>query len=308
MGVDKSKPVQNKTATIAEHIQELRMRIAWVVALLLIASCAGYFIRDTLISLLQRPLNEDIFYTTPAGAFSFVIKLCTTFGLIVALPVVIYQMFSFFLPLLGPIKRRHLLTYVSWSVLMAASGILFAYTVSLPAALNFLTNFGREVNIKSLITANEYFNFVLTYLAGFAVLFQVPLIILLINKIKPMSPKKLFGATKYVVLVSFIISAIITPTPDPFNQTIMAAPVVLLYIATATSIAILSLIKKRSLNKSSLQRPEASQSHEIPSYVYEAVKTEVTEVKQNIRPILTEKPQPRLMSDFIRIPNGEVKA
>ncbi|MDQ5913909.1 MAG: sec-independent protein translocase protein TatC, partial [Patescibacteria group bacterium] len=248
-----------------------------------------------------------IYYTTPAGAFGFVIKLSTTFGLIVSLPLVTYQIFSFFLPVLGSISRRHLLTYVLTSVALASLGVLFAYLISLPAALNFLTNFGSEVNIQSLITANEYFNFVLTYLAGFAILFQVPLIILLIDKIKPLSPRKLLGTTKYVILVSFIVSAIITPTPDPFNQAVMAVPVILLYLSTALVMAIRSVTKKRSASKKILTPTTSVPDEEVFSIPVEVIK----DIKRS-NPTVTNsvckmKAEPRLISDFIRVPQTVLK-
>lgn len=227
-----------QTATFAEHIQELRKRLMWTVLFLVAGALLGYFLRDFLIALMQSPLHERLYYTTPGGAFGFIVKVCTVFGLIVALPMVIYQLFAFFAPLFGGKSRRSFIKYVVASFVLAGLGIIFAYLVSLPAALKFLVNFGNESNIESLITANEYFNFVLTYIAGFAVLFQVPLIVLFIDKIKPMPPRELLGATRYVVLASFIVAAIITPTPDPFNQAIMAGPVILLFLFSVAIVAL----------------------------------------------------------------------
>jgi sec-independent protein translocase protein TatC len=195
-----------------------------------------------LLVILQRPLNETLYYTTPAGAFSFIIKICTVFGLIVALPVVIYHGFSFFEPLIKARTKRLLLWYVVVSVALAAAGIAFAYFVSLPAALHFLVNFGGG-EIESLITANEYFNFVLAYLAGFALLFELPLVLMFINRIKPLMPSTLLGGTRYVVLGSFIAAAIITPTPDPLNQLLMAGPVILLYFFSACLVVFMNSLR-----------------------------------------------------------------
>lgn len=128
------------------------------------------------------------------------------------------------------------------SVVLACAGIAFAYYVSLPASLHFLTTFGNSGDIHALITANEYFNFVLAYVAGFAILFQVPLIILFINRMTPLPPMKLLMGTRYVIVFSFIAAAIITPTPDPMNQAIMAVPIIALYIF---SVGIVALQPKR---------------------------------------------------------------
>jgi sec-independent protein translocase protein TatC len=243
----------SQQVTFAEHIQELRRRLIWTVLFLVVGAGVGYFIHDSLIALLQQPLHDNLYYTTPGGAFNFIIKVCTVFGLIVALPMLIYQVFAFFGPLIKLKAKRDFVVYVIASLLLAVGGIAFAYFVSLPAALHFLVSFGDSSNIQSMITANEYFNFVLTYIAGFAVLFQVPLVILLIDKIKPMGPMPLLKATRYVILVSFIVAAIITPTPDPMNQALMAGPIIVLYLCSVAIVGLRSFMRPA-------RAPVASQS------------------------------------------------
>jgi sec-independent protein translocase protein TatC len=236
--------------TFAEHIRELRSRLVRSLIFVLIGAAIGYALHDVLLVLLQRPLHDTLYYNTPTGAFSFIVKICVTFGIITALPVVIYQTFSFFGPLIKARTRRQFVSYVCMSFLLATAGIVFAYLVSLPAALHFLVNFGEgKGDIQALITADEYFNFVLTYIAGFAVMFQLPLIISFINRMKPMQPQKLIGHTRYVVLFSFIAAAIITPTPDPFNQFIMAAPIVLLYFVSVLVVAMTNAKTRRAARK-----------------------------------------------------------
>ncbi|HTE57261.1 MAG TPA: twin-arginine translocase subunit TatC [Verrucomicrobiae bacterium] len=232
--------------TFADHIHELRKRLMWSLLFVAIGAGVGYVLHDTILSILQQPLNEKLYYTTPTGAFSFIIKICCVFGFVVALPVVVYQAFAFFEPLVSLKTRRSLVGHVLLSVLLAATGITFAYFISLPAALHFLVNFGSDGgNIQALITANEYFNFVLAYIAGFAVLFQLPLIISFINRAKPLKPSQLIGGTRYVILGSFIISAVITPTPDPLNQALMAGPIIILYFVSVLVVAVTNGIRRR---------------------------------------------------------------
>ena len=107
------------------------------------------------------------------------------------------------------------------------SGLAVAYHSSLPAALHFLGAFGVG-SVKSLISTDEYFSFVLRYLACFAS-FQLPLVMLLLNRMTPLSPKTLIKHSRYVIAASFIIAAVITPTPDPVNQTIAVSPIIVLY-------------------------------------------------------------------------------
>lgn len=246
------------TATFAEHIGELRRRLMWSLLFVGIGAGIGYVLHDRLLVLLQQPLNQTLYYTNPTGAFSFIIKVCTVFGLVVALPVMTYNGFAFFGPLIQARTKRIFLSYVFISVLLALLGIAFAYFISLPAALHFLVNFGGE-DIKSLITANEYFNFVLAYLAGFALLFQLPLILSFINRLTPLTPSKLVGGTRYVILGSFIVAAIITPTPDPLNQLLMAGPVILLYFLSASFIA----IKNRSLRHEAKEERPVTETYRL---------------------------------------------
>jgi sec-independent protein translocase protein TatC len=211
-----------------EHVREVQTRLTWSVVALLIGAGFGYFVYEELLYLIQKPLGQPLYYTSPTGGFSFIFKLCISFGLVVALPVLVYHFIKFLGPMLRKFQKSVIIAYLLWSADLAFAGVLFAYFVSLPAALRFLTNFGGQ-NIESLITADEYFNFALAYLAGFAILFQLPLAVLFINRIRPLKPRKMIKAQRFIILGSFIVAAVLTPTPDPFNQTIMALPIVALY-------------------------------------------------------------------------------
>lgn len=213
---------------VIHHLHELQKRLTWSILAVIAGAGIAYSVHMWLFSVIQRPLNETLYYTSPMGGFNFLVKLCLVVGLVLALPVILYQFFSFLGPLL---KKKHKLTitaYTLWSFDLACLGILFAYFVSLPSALHFLSQFGGS-NVQSLITVDEYFNFALAYIVGFALMFQVPLVVLFINRIKPLRPSKMMGAQRYIILFSFIAAAILTPTPDPVNQAIMALPAILLY-------------------------------------------------------------------------------
>ncbi|HSX45071.1 MAG TPA: twin-arginine translocase subunit TatC, partial [Candidatus Saccharimonadales bacterium] len=216
-----------KAQPFSEHVRELRRRLLIAVAALILGSVAGYLIHGTLFSILTKPLHEKLYYTTPTGGFNAIVKISILFGMTVAVPVFIYEIARFISP--GFIKyRRHALWLVLFSVMLASLGVLFAYYVSLPAALHFLANVDSN-DLQSIITVNEYLNFVIGYVAGFALLFQLPLLMLLINRIKPQRPGRLMRIQRYVILISFIVAAFLTPTPDPINQAIMAFPIILLY-------------------------------------------------------------------------------
>jgi sec-independent protein translocase protein TatC len=215
-----------KAQPFSEHVRELRRRLTYSIATFFLGSIIGFFIYQPLFSLIRRPLHEQLYYTTPMGGFNAVIKISMVFGVIVSVPVLMYQVGKFVSPAFrGRIRAARVILF---SVFLGALGVLFAYFVSVPAALHFLANVDSK-DLHSIITVNEYLNFVAAYLGSFALLFQLPLIMLFINRIKPQRPRSLMRIQRWVILISFIVAAVLTPTPDPVNQTIMAAPIILLY-------------------------------------------------------------------------------
>lgn len=228
-----------KAQPFSEHVRELRLRLLYTVATLFIGGAVGYAIHGSLFRLIRQPLHEQLYYTTPMGGFNATIKISILFGLVVTIPVFVYQVGKF----LSPAFKRHIRTnrIIFFPILLAAMGVSFAYFVSLPAALHFLANVDSK-DLQSLITVNEYLNFVFAYVAGFALIFQLPLVLLFINRIKPQRPSGLMRIQRYVILFSFIVAAILTPTPDPVDQIIMASPIILLY---QVSIVLIWLVNRR---------------------------------------------------------------
>lgn len=211
------------------HVRELRTRLLWSVGAVLLGASVGFLLKEQILILIQRPLGQTLFYSSPTGGLDFLVKVCLLFGLVLALPVCVYNLLKFLEPAIAK-RSKHMATKsLVASLILAAGGVAFAYLVSLPAALNFLTKFGLP-GVESLISANEYLSFVMTYLVGFALIFQLPLLLLVINTVTPLSPRGLLKSGRLVVAGSFIVAAVLTPTPDPVNQSIMALPVVLLYL------------------------------------------------------------------------------
>lgn len=230
-----------KVGTVSDHIHELQVRAMYSVVALLIGCVVGYRLKSHIIDWLVKPLGKQLFYTSPTGGFDFILKICMFFGFVVAVPVIVYNVLQFIAPVVPTNVTKKTGRVLITSSALALSGLLFAYYASLPAALHFLNAFSTGP-VQSLITAQEYFNFVIIYLGGFAALFQMPLIFSFINKITPLKPAKLFDKQRVVILVSFIVAAILTPTPDPINQTLMALPIILLY---QTSIVVVWRQNKR---------------------------------------------------------------
>ena len=226
----------------SEHLRELRSRLLSSVLFLVLGTIFGYTIHMHILEFLIKPLNQPVFYSSPAGGFDFVLKLSFLFGFTVSIPVGVYHTLKFAEPVLPEQSPRKILLVLLGSCALLVAGVCFAYFVSLPAALYFLGSFTSE-GVQALISADEYFSFVTRYLMGFGLLFQLPLILLVINSIQEIPTTKLMQYQKWVLLLSFIIAALLTPTPDILNQLLMAVPLIVLYQLT---IALLWLVNRRS--------------------------------------------------------------
>ena len=227
---------------LKDHLNELRRFVLYVFIVFIAAALIAFNYNSQIFGLLLRPLGQPVFYTSPIGGFSLAIKVALLGGFLVSLPFAIFFIFKFIEPAFTESKSKKIFVYSIFSFLLTFSGIGFAYFFCLPATLAFLNKFEGN-QIKSLITAQEYLSFLSSYLAGFALFFQMPLVIIFINSISRLSTKKLIKNFRWVLLGSFILAAVFTPTPDPFNQALVALPIILLYLI---SIFIVWIINKRS--------------------------------------------------------------
>lgn len=209
-----------------DHLLELRSRLFWSVMALLLGAGMGYFIHEQLLAFLLRPLHQPIYYSSPTGGLNFIFKICLFFGFIVSLPVFTYNLLKFIEPVFPKHKSRSFRKIIISSFLLLLAGMSFAYFVNLPTTLYFFNEFSSS-QTRSLISTDEYLSFILTDLVGFGLVFQIPLILLFLNYLQPISLGWLLNKEKYIVVLSFLLGAILTP--DPVNQTIMAVPIILLY-------------------------------------------------------------------------------
>ena len=213
-----------------EHLQELRSRTLRVAASVLIFGTAAYFVQQTLVNILLRPAHGQHFiYTSPGGGIGFLFGLCTDVGLILSLPIIIYEVLGFLSPLINHEVRHFISRCVIISAALAAVGVAFGYFLGLPLALHFLSHQFRTNQITPLLTLSEYMSFVTIYLGGSALLFQIPLVLVIINRIKPLNPRKLFSLERWVIVIAFIIAMLMAPTVNIFDQLVIAGPIIIAY-------------------------------------------------------------------------------
>jgi len=223
-----------ETLPFIAHIYELRRRLFYVAVSVGIFSAFGYAVQKQLTALLLKPAgNQQFIYTSPGGGFDFQFRICLYTGIAISIPVIVYHILRYINPLLNHETKRFLALATLWSSVMAASGIIFGYILGLPAAMHFLLQgFSTTKQIEALISIQSYMSFVMTYLLGTALLFQIPLILILINRIKPLPPKKLLKQQRWLIVLSLIVGAIISPTPDVRNQLVFSLPIIVMYDVT----------------------------------------------------------------------------
>lgn len=227
--------------TFEKHVQELRRRFLWVFIAISVSATLGYYFRNPIITILQKPLNSPLFYSSPGGSFSFVIKVAIIIGVFIALPVMVYQLLRFIEPALpNRIKNSTMIKLILSSFLLASVGVLFGFFIMIPLSLKFFAGYSSD-QIRPLISAMEYLNFVLNTLITFAVIFQMPLFVLFINTITPLKPKTLLKYQRHVIVGAFVLALVLPFTYDPISQFVMAVPILLLFYL---SVLLLWITKK----------------------------------------------------------------
>jgi len=215
---------------LVEHLKELRRRLFYVAACVTVGAAVAYGLERKLIDVLLRPSHgQDFIYTSPMGGMNFLFSVCLDIGLVLATPVIIYQLLAFVQPLMHNTSRRFLLFASASTGIVAVLGVLFGYFIGLPQALHFLLHQFVTVQVKPLITIQSYMQFVALYLFGSALMFQLPLILLFINRIKPLKPSSLFKYERHLIVAAFIIAFIMNPTPNIVDQLLVVLPIIVTY-------------------------------------------------------------------------------
>jgi sec-independent protein translocase protein TatC len=214
---------------ISGHLQELRSRLIRSVVVISFFFATAFYFSDHLLFLLKRPLHAELVFLSPAEAFWADLKVSLFVGFLAALPVILYEIWQFVAPGLLPNERGSLFPFLIFSTLLFFVGMAFCYLVALPFALDFLIDYGRRSGITPQISVSMYIDFNLKFLLGFGLVFELPLVMLFLSRVGLLTPAFFSRNRKYAVLLAFLIAAILTPTPDIFNQCIMAIPLILLY-------------------------------------------------------------------------------
>jgi sec-independent protein translocase protein TatC len=225
--------MDEKKLPLTAHLQELRKRLI----LSFIAIGAGfilcYSLADSLFNILAAPLIKimptggSLIFTTVAEAFFTYMKVAFIAGLILASPFVLYQIWAFVAPGLYQKEKRYVVPFVLGGSFFFALGILFGYFVAIPIGFKFLLGYATDF-IKPMPSMKEYLSFTIKFLLVFGLVFEFPVVLVLLARIGVIDAKMMARQRKYAILLIFIFAAVMTP-PDLISQVLMALPLMGLY-------------------------------------------------------------------------------
>ncbi len=239
-------PLEDKKRPVMEHLVEFQVRLTRAVVVIGVLFAGTFFYADELVQWLRVPLQNmfvpkalrweptdlpsiPFVFLAPAEALLQNIKVAGLFALILATPYVIWEMWQFIVPGLHGQERRFVAPFTIISTVAFYVGLSFCFFFVLPFALNFLITYGVSAGFIPQLSIRQYVGFTLWFLLIFGLVFEVPLAITLMAKLGWVDAPFLRKYRKWAFLGAFVFAALLTPTPDPFNQCIMAFPMYLFY-------------------------------------------------------------------------------
>jgi|TARA_R110001606_G_scaffold12706_10_gene55671 sec-independent protein translocase protein TatC len=236
---DQSKPdLDESKAPLIEHLIELRQRLLWSVAALTVAFLISIFFADEIFGILVQPLTDafpagqgKIIYTKLYEAFFVEIKVAMFAAFFLAFPIISNQLWAFVAPGLYAKEKKAFLPFLIATPLLFMAGASLAYFIVMPTAFKFFLGFEGPVGglqQEALPAMGDYLSLVMQFILAFGVCFQLPVLLLLLNRAGIVSREQLKGMRRYMVVGAFALAAILTP-PDVVSQLMLGIPLILLY-------------------------------------------------------------------------------
>ena len=223
--------MNEKNLTIIEHIDEIRKRLMVIVVFFVFAVVGSFFLAKPLIQFLQYDGEAK---NITLNAFNVIdpvliyLKVIVFIAVVIISPILMYHLWAFISPGLHDQERRATLSYIPYTFLLTIGGISFAYFVLLPYVMKFMMNLSEDLGITQTIGINEYFTFLFQLTIPFAVVFQLPVVLLFLTRLGILNPTTLVKIRKYAYFGLFVIAAFITP-PDLLSHLFVTVPLFILY-------------------------------------------------------------------------------
>lgn len=228
------RPTTDDNMPLMEHLKALRKVLIIAAYAIGIGSVIGWIVSDWGFAFLALPvilLGKTMFVTTtPMEPVLVKLKVSIIIGVVLALPVLMWQIWGFILPALKQNERKYLYLIVPSSIILFIGGAAFCFYLVVPVGIKYLLFAGSgAVPSTPLVTKTSYLSFILTFLLTFGLVFQMPIVLLVLIRLGVLSPRTLAKKRRWALFIIIILAAILAPTPDLFTQALMAVPMYLLF-------------------------------------------------------------------------------
>jgi sec-independent protein translocase protein TatC len=215
---------------LMEHLRELRDRLLRIFIAIFITTGISFVFAKYAFEILMVPLNDaKLQALRPTETLGNYMKVSLLSGIVLAMPVIVYQIGRFLMPGLTKAERRYILVLVPGATVCFLTGVLFAYFIMLPASIGFLQTFMADL-IEQQWTVGDYMSFVTSLLFWIGVAFELPLFVYFLTKAGILDADMLMKNFKYAIVVIALLAAVITPTVDPLNMALVMGPLIILYL------------------------------------------------------------------------------
>ncbi len=220
---------EDSKQSVLEHLQELRRRLIRSVIAIAVASVIAFIFYDWIFYILKLPAEGiSLIYIEMTEMLGTIMKVCITAGIILAMPYLVFQGIMFVSPALTSREKKYVYFILPWIALMFMGGVAFGYFILIPPATRFLISFGSDI-ARPEIRVGNYVSVVARLLLAIGIVFEMPVITTFLARLGVLKPKWLSDHRRVAIIFAFILAAIITPTFDPINQSLVAVPLIILY-------------------------------------------------------------------------------
>jgi sec-independent protein translocase protein TatC len=224
--------------TLTEHLEELRWCLLRSVIAVLVGSTVCYYFSNAIFAFMVAPLRENLqpgqglIGTSVTEAFFSEIKVAIAAGVLFTCPYIFYQLWRFIAPGLSGGEKKLVLPFVTCATLFFLGGAYFCYRVVLPVAFKYFVEQYNTMGVLPAIRIGEYFTFFFRMVLAFGITFELPVFTFFLVRLGLWNYRLMISSLRYAIIGIFILAAILTPTPDVINQSLLALPMLVLYIAS----------------------------------------------------------------------------
>ena len=224
--------------TLTEHLEELRWCLLRSVIAVLLGSTVCYFFSNAIFAFMVAPLRENLqpgqglIGTSVTEAFFSEIKVAIAAGVLFTCPYIFYQIWRFIAPGLSGGEKRLVLPFVLCATLFFLGGAYFCYRIVLPVAFKYFVEQYDTMGVLPAIRIGEYFTFFFRMVLAFGITFELPVFTFFLVRLGLWNYRLMISSFRYAIIVIFVLAAILTPTPDVINQSLLALPMLVLYVAS----------------------------------------------------------------------------